>query len=152
MHLKPADGTVFKYSPRACFTTRGHAPPARKIAGRLDEVSEGEEGLFGQRLAVGEDAARLGVADDPLRVEEGGGATREDRPLRVEEGDGTAREDRLQIAAAALAQQLQLLLVGQTRLARAPGRRRRACATASASPRRPGPACSCRSPSLRLPV
>jgi len=26
-------------------------------------------GLFWQRLAVGEDAARLGVADDPLRVE-----------------------------------------------------------------------------------
>uniref|UniRef100_A0A6V2RBE6 Uncharacterized protein n=1 Tax=Emiliania huxleyi TaxID=2903 RepID=A0A6V2RBE6_EMIHU len=92
MHLKPADGTVFKYSPRACFTTRGHAPPARKIAGRLDEVSEGEEGLFGQRLAVVEDAARLGVADDPPRVEE---------------GDGAARDDRFQVAAAELAPQFQ---------------------------------------------
>ena len=71
------------------------------LVGRLDEVGEGEEGLFGQRLAVGEDAARLGVADDPLRVEE---------------GDGAAREDRLEVAAAALAPQLQLLLVGQTRL------------------------------------
>ena len=47
-------------------------------------------GLFWQRLAVGEDAARLGVADDPLRVEE---------------GDGAALEDRLQVAAAALAPQ-----------------------------------------------
>ena len=42
---------------------------------------------------MGEDAPRLGVADDPLRVEE---------------GDGAAREDRLQVAAAELAPQLQL--------------------------------------------
>ena len=58
-------------------------------------------GLFGQRLAVVEDAARL-VADDPLRVEE---------------GDGTACEDRLKGAAAVLAPPLQLL-VGQAWLAR----------------------------------
>ena len=74
---------------------RGDGKPA-KLAGRLDEVGEGEEGLFGQRLAVSEDTARLGVGDDPLRVEE---------------GDGAAREDRLQVAAAALAPQLQLRLV-----------------------------------------
>jgi len=36
------------------------------LTGSLDEVGEGEKGLFGQRLAVGEDAPRLGVADDPL--------------------------------------------------------------------------------------
>ena len=71
------------------------------VAGRLDEVGEGEEGFFGQRLTVGEDAALLCVLDDPLRVEE---------------GDGPAHEDKLQGNAAALAPQLKLLLVGQARL------------------------------------
>ena len=57
---------------------RAQGKAAHTLAGRLDEVGEGEEGLFGQRLAASEDASRLGVADDPLRVEEGNGAARED--------------------------------------------------------------------------
>ena len=67
---------------------RDDGQPAQAGSARLDEVGEGEEGLFGQRLPVRDDTARLGVADDPLRVDEGHSA---------------AREDRLQVASAALA-------------------------------------------------